>query len=281
MAPDLIGGARLELRASGGDGLDRSIAPVAGSFLLIAVFRAEAEVSLGEEAHHLGAAEWLLLDATVEVRLALKPATEVMALRYHRSLLAPASWQDHCSVMECLACPQRTEAHLAHGRVDGRLRACLRCVGEAVDGLAGGLRRQAKSLECLAIVLGLAAARKCHQRRNCCAANACCLQQAACLLEENLAAEHSLRDLARAVGTNEYTLKLGFRQLYQTTVFGYLREKRMDRAGKLFEQGRRNVTEVALEVGYSNPSHFAAAFRRQFGMNPKAFVQQVAAMGET
>ena len=30
------------------------------------------------------------------------------------------------------------------------------------------------------------------------------------------------------------------------------------------------VTEVAQRVGYSNPSKFAAAFRRRFGMSPSA-----------
>jgi AraC-like DNA-binding protein len=31
------------------------------------------------------------------------------------------------------------------------------------------------------------------------------------------------------------------------------------------------VLEAATLVGYSNPSNFAAAFRLQFGVNPKTF----------
>jgi AraC-like DNA-binding protein len=263
------------LAVTGGESPRSVLGPVPGTFLLLALTEAGATLRVGADTHRIEAPEWVLVDGAEPVELALGPATELRALRYPRSLLQDAEGLDHCSVLECLACPRRTEARVAGGRIDGRLRACLRCVEEATEGVAGMLLHQAKCLECLAVVLGLAAARKCQQKRSCCAANACCLQQAACLLEENLAEAHSLPDLARAVGTNEYTLKLGFRELYQTTVFGYLREKRMERARDLFEQGNTNVTEVALEVGYSNTSHFATAFRRQFGMNPKAFVRDL------
>ena len=35
-------------------------------------------------------------------------------------------------------------------------------------------------------------------------------------------------------------------------------------------RGRLSVAHVATDLGYSNPSHFAAAFRKQFGVNPSA-----------
>jgi AraC-like DNA-binding protein len=59
--------------------------------------------------------------------------------------------------------------------------------------------------------------------------------------------------------------------VFGTTVFGYLRARRMERARALLEAGKATVLEAAALVGYSNPSNFAAAFRREFGVNPKAF----------
>jgi AraC-like DNA-binding protein len=90
-------------------------------------------------------------------------------------------------------------------------------------------------------------------------------------LEESLDQAPSLAELAREVGLSETTLKRGFRQVFGTTVFGYLREKRMEHARALLASGRATVIEAAALVGYSNPSNFAAAFRQQFGINPKEF----------
>jgi AraC-like DNA-binding protein len=77
-----------------------------------------------------------------------------------------------------------------------------------------------------------------------------------------------LHALARAAGLNEAKLKIGFRALFGTTVYEYLRNHRMDEARRLLAERRYSVTEVALRVGYSNPSKFAAAFRKRFGMSP-------------
>lgn len=42
----------------------------------------------------------------------------------------------------------------------------------------------------------------------------------------------------------------------------------MNEARSELEGKGKTVTEVALDLGYSNISHFAAAFRKQFGINP-------------
>ncbi|YAF95600.1 MAG: helix-turn-helix transcriptional regulator [Nodularia sp. CChRGM 3473] len=80
----------------------------------------------------------------------------------------------------------------------------------------------------------------------------------------------TLLDLARKVGVNDNKLKLGFRQVFGTTVFGYLHNYRMEMAQMLLQEGTQSVAEVASHVGYSNPGHFAAAFKRKFGISPKA-----------
>ena len=42
----------------------------------------------------------------------------------------------------------------------------------------------------------------------------------------------------------------------------------MDKAAELLRLGELNVTEVALEVGYSSPSHFSQTFHETFGCCP-------------
>ncbi len=97
------------------------------------------------------------------------------------------------------------------------------------------------------------------------------LMAAAQFLEENLSEGHSLTALSRRVRINEFKLKKGFREQFNTTVFGYLRQKRMERARELLSRNEWTVLEVANAVGYSNPSHFTRAFRETFGQNPKQF----------
>ena len=89
-------------------------------------------------------------------------------------------------------------------------------------------------------------------------------------LVEHLEAPPTLAELARAAGFNETKLKGGFRARFGASVCGYLRQIRMEEARRLLLERHLNVTEVAQRVGYANPSKFAAAFRRQFGMSPSA-----------
>lgn len=81
-------------------------------------------------------------------------------------------------------------------------------------------------------------------------------------------------ELAREVGINDYKLKIGFHEVFDTTVFGCLYEYRMERSRQLLESGNLTVTGVARAVGYANRSHFAAAFKRKFGVNPGIYLHQ-------
>lgn len=92
------------------------------------------------------------------------------------------------------------------------------------------------------------------------------------ILIDNSENPPSLIALARQVNLNDYKLKVGFRQVFGTTVFGYLHQYRMMKAHRLLAEQQMNVKEVARAVGYANQSQFAAAFRKQFGMNPKAYL---------
>jgi AraC family transcriptional activator of pyochelin receptor len=88
------------------------------------------------------------------------------------------------------------------------------------------------------------------------------------ILERNLENPPSLLSLARQVGVNKSKLSQGFRQIFGTSVFDYLRICRLERARELLESKNMNVTEVAFEVGYAQHSNFTRAFKKYFGINP-------------
>jgi YesN/AraC family two-component response regulator len=50
-----------------------------------------------------------------------------------------------------------------------------------------------------------------------------------------------------------------------------IRRTRLQQAARLLEARAGNVSEVALEVGFNNPSYFAECFRKQFGVSPARF----------
>ena len=95
------------------------------------------------------------------------------------------------------------------------------------------------------------------------------------ILRDRLDNPPSLKELAQEISLNECTLKRGFRQLFDTTVFGYLYQQRMEYARQLLQQRELNVSQVAKKVGYASQSRFATAFRKKFGVNPKAFLKEL------
>lgn len=97
------------------------------------------------------------------------------------------------------------------------------------------------------------------------------LHQAKHILIANLENPPSLMDLAQLVGVNDRKLKQGFRQVFGTTVFGYFQAYRMEQAKQLLQQQSHSVAGVAHSVGYTSPSRFCDAFKRQFGITPKAY----------
>jgi AraC-like DNA-binding protein len=94
------------------------------------------------------------------------------------------------------------------------------------------------------------------------------IRAAAELLRARLDDPPALAGLARQAGINEFKLKRGFRTLFGTTVFGYLRAHRLETARELLTGGHVSVMEASLRVGYACPSRFASAFRRHFGVPP-------------
>jgi AraC family transcriptional regulator, transcriptional activator of the genes for pyochelin and ferripyochelin receptors len=50
-----------------------------------------------------------------------------------------------------------------------------------------------------------------------------------------------------------------------------LREYRLEKARELLQDRQLTIVAIANAVGYANPGHFAAAFKRKYGMTPRKF----------
>jgi AraC-like DNA-binding protein len=87
----------------------------------------------------------------------------------------------------------------------------------------------------------------------------------------------TIKELARLAGLNEYQLKAGFKEIYGNTVYGYLLDHKLDHARMLLDSHKYQVAQVAYQVGYTNPSHFIAAFKKKFGVTPKKYLMAATA----
>ncbi|MDA0564721.1 helix-turn-helix domain-containing protein [Streptomonospora sp. S1-112] len=90
-------------------------------------------------------------------------------------------------------------------------------------------------------------------------------------LEDNLAADLTLDDIARAAGVSLRTLNRRFREQTGTTPLQWLLRARVRRAQYLLEATDHPVDRIAGEVGFGSPTAFRDRFKRVVGTTPQSY----------
>jgi AraC-like DNA-binding protein len=96
-------------------------------------------------------------------------------------------------------------------------------------------------------------------------------RQAADIIRQRFDDPPTIAELSTFVGLNETDLKRCFRCLYGKGIAGYSRQRRLETARDLLAHSSLGVAAIAFDVGFSNPSQFARAFRQQYGLNPSEY----------
>lgn len=162
--------------------------------------------------------------------LIVREFEHAVALQYHLQDLANCPYT---GVMACLHCESRALAILVE------LASCLKPTGPA----RGHSLRKGRQ-------------ERVHHVRH--------------LLDSNLDKPLSLAEIARRVGSNETTLRLDFKAVMGTTIFAYVRDRRLDLARKLVRDGELPLASIAYITGYASPANFSTAYRKRFGIAPSA-----------
>jgi AraC family transcriptional regulator len=97
------------------------------------------------------------------------------------------------------------------------------------------------------------------------------LRQITDWMAENVAEEFNLERLAEQAGLSKFYFNRLFKSAMGMPPSHYLITLRMDEARRLLRETKKSVVEVALEVGYANPSHFAQLFRKETGLAPSDY----------
>src|SRR5699024_4471503 len=104
-----------------------------------------------------------------------------------------------------------------------------------------------------------------------------CKQQFQCIhnLTESGKAQHmTTTQIATAVGMSHSTLQRHFKTCYGMSLRRYIRNRSLEQARRQLADAGLNVTEIAVNAGYTNPANFATAFKRRFGVTPTCYRQE-------
>lgn len=88
------------------------------------------------------------------------------------------------------------------------------------------------------------------------------------ILKNQFKDKHTLASIAAQVGLNDFKLKKQFKIVFDTTVFHYLMQVRMEYARQLIIEKNLSIGTISEELGYKNPQHFTVAFKKIFGYLP-------------
>ena len=95
------------------------------------------------------------------------------------------------------------------------------------------------------------------------------LMKVEALLVKNFSiAPPTIDELSRISAMSPTKLKNDFKALYGLPIYEYYQKNRMLKAKSLLVLSKYTIKEVGIMVGYSNLSHFANTFKKEFGFLP-------------
>ncbi|MCF2489348.1 helix-turn-helix transcriptional regulator [Dyadobacter sp. CY347] len=97
------------------------------------------------------------------------------------------------------------------------------------------------------------------------------LNEVRAMLLDNIHNPYSIEELSKTAGINRTKLQEGFKELFGTTIFGFITDIRLEEARQRIQDQSHaaSIAEIAALAGYKNPQHFTAAFKRKYGFLPK------------
>jgi AraC-like DNA-binding protein len=87
-------------------------------------------------------------------------------------------------------------------------------------------------------------------------------------MHQNYKYNISLSSFAKLTGRSLSTFKRDFTKIFETTPKKWLQQKRLEQAHFLISKRKQRPSDVYLEVGFENLSHFSFAFKKLFGVTP-------------
>jgi AraC-like DNA-binding protein len=84
-----------------------------------------------------------------------------------------------------------------------------------------------------------------------------------------------MENFEKTTTTSLSKLKQLFVKMYGKTLYDYFIEKKMIMSKTLLINTDKNISEIAYEFGFANPSNFSASFKRYYSISPNEYRQQI------
>ena len=106
------------------------------------------------------------------------------------------------------------------------------------------------------------------------------VEEAKLAINKNLEELPSLGDLAENLECSPFHLSRTFHRVIGLSLRRYVAQLRTHIAAERLAAGAPDLTELALDLGYADHSHFTNSFRKEWGLSPSRF-RSIAATGKT
>jgi AraC-like DNA-binding protein len=83
----------------------------------------------------------------------------------------------------------------------------------------------------------------------------------------------SIDGLSKTARMSSTKLKTRFKQIYGMKLYEFYNRNRLEKAKEMLQTGKYSVKQVGLNIGFSNLSNFAKAFKKEFGILPKEIIR--------
>lgn len=100
------------------------------------------------------------------------------------------------------------------------------------------------------------------------------LRQITDWMREHIADDFDLQQLATLAGLSKFHFHRLFKRAAGEAPSRHHMNLRMHEAKRLLRETKKTALDIGLEVGYTNPSHFARIFRREIGLSPSDYRKQ-------
>ena len=97
------------------------------------------------------------------------------------------------------------------------------------------------------------------------------IRQAQAFIEENVTEKISVDELASKFAIGRRNFERRFKKATNNTPVEYIQRVKIEAAKKSLESGRKNVTEVMYDVGYSDAKAFRSVFKKVTGLSPTEY----------
>ncbi|MEM6317582.1 MAG: helix-turn-helix transcriptional regulator [Bacteroidota bacterium] len=97
----------------------------------------------------------------------------------------------------------------------------------------------------------------------------------ACIADYSGDSQFGVETICQRVGLSERQLQRKLKQVTDKTPNQLIRSVRLNRAKEMLLSEPAKIADIALQTGFLSPSYFSKCFKKEFGVSPSDFLQQM------